>query len=100
VQTDSSGHEDRTLHSSRYTVLCTDKEKQAELVLQEALSKLDGCTALAAAEAEAPVVVIENLTQEAVQRIDRAAGDVAACLAGTGTIMCVFDVVSHNLHIC
>lgn len=96
---DSPDDEARTLHSCRHTVSCTGKEKQAELLLQEALSKLDGCTALAAAEAEAPAVVIDNLTQEAVQRIDRAAGDVAACLAGTGTIMCVFDVVSHNLHV-
>jgi hypothetical protein len=80
-------------------VSCTDKEKQAQQLLQDALSKLDGCTALAAAEADAPVVVIDNLTQEAVHRIDRAASDVAVCLAGTGTIMCVFDVVSHNLHV-
>ena len=99
MHTDSPGDEARTLHSCRHTVSCTGKEKQAGRLLQEALSKLDGCTVLAAAEAEAPIVVIDNLTQEAVQRIDRAVGDVEACLAGTGTIMCVFDVVRHNLHV-
>jgi hypothetical protein len=69
------------------------------VLLQEAQARLDGCTALAAAEVEAPVVTIDNLTQEAVHRIARAAGDVEACLAGTGAIMCVLDVVSHNSHV-
>jgi hypothetical protein len=68
-------------------------------MLQDALSRLDGCTALAAAEADAPIVIIDNLTQEAVDRIDRAVGDVAACLLGTGTARCVLGVVRNNLHV-
>jgi hypothetical protein len=99
MQPDSPGHEARSLNSCPCTVLSTDKQKQAELVLQKALAKLNGCTALAAVEADVPVAVIENLTQEAVQRIDTAAGDVAACLEGTGTITCLVDVVSQKLHV-
>jgi hypothetical protein len=87
-------------HSQSSAAFCADKEKQAELVLQEAMAKLDGCAALAAVEAEVPVAVIDNLTQEAVQRIDMAAGDMATCLTGTGTITCMFDVVSRKFHFC
>ncbi|KDR09106.1 uncharacterized protein LOC110838982 [Zootermopsis nevadensis] len=72
-----------------------DKEQEAELVLREAMAKLDGCTTLAAVEVEVPVAVISNLTSEALQRIDTAAGDMAACLSGTGTITCLFDVVRN-----
>jgi hypothetical protein len=86
-------------HTHASAAFCADKEKQAELVLHEAMAKLDGCTALAAVEVEVPVAVINNLTQEAVQRIDTAAGDIAACLARTGTITCLFDVVSHKFHV-
>jgi hypothetical protein len=41
-------------------------------------------------------VVIENLTQEALHGIDTATVGVAGCLGGTGTIMCLFDVVGHK----
>lgn len=64
------------------------------------MAKLDGCTTLAAVEVEVPVAVISNLTREALQRIDTAAGDMAACLSGTGTITCLFEVVSHKFHVC
>jgi hypothetical protein len=52
--------------------------------------------ALATVEAQEPVAVIQNLTQEALQRIDKAMGGVAACLGDTGTIMCLVNEVGHN----
>jgi hypothetical protein len=60
------------------------------------MAKLEGCMALAAVKAQDPVAVIQNLTQEAMQRIDMAMGDVAACLGDTRTIMCLVNVVGHN----
>jgi hypothetical protein len=51
---------------------------------------------MAAVEAQQPVAVIQNLTQEVVQRIDRTTGDVAACLGATGTITCLANLVGHN----
>jgi hypothetical protein len=84
-------------HSCRFTVFSTDKEKQAQVAIQKALARLDGCTALAVVQAEEPAAVIQNLTQEALQRIDTATGGVAACLGGTGTIMCLIDAVGHKL---
>lgn len=44
-----------------------------------------------------PVAVIENLTQDALQRIDTATGGVEACLRGTGTIMCLLEEVGNKL---
>jgi hypothetical protein len=85
-------------YSYSSAAFCADKQKEAEVVLQEAMAKLDGCTAFAAIEVEVPVAVIENLTQEAVQRIGTAAGDMAACLAGAGSITCLLSVVSHKFH--
>jgi hypothetical protein len=60
------------------------------------MAKLEGCTALAAVEVQQPVAVIHNLTQEGLQRIDTATRGVEACLGGTGTIICLVDVVGQN----
>jgi hypothetical protein len=60
------------------------------------MAKLEVCTALATVEAQKPGAVIQNLTQEALQHIDTATEGVAACLGGTGTIMCLVNVVGHN----
>jgi hypothetical protein len=52
--------------------------------------------ALAVAKAQDPVAVIQNLTQEAQQRIDMAMGGVSACLEDTRSMMCLVNVVGHN----
>ena len=70
-----------------------DKQKRAEKAIKEATAKLDNCVALAALEAGSPIQTIENLTQEAIQRIDTAAGGVANCIAGSETLKCFFEKV-------
>ncbi|KAJ9596849.1 hypothetical protein L9F63_012105 [Diploptera punctata] len=71
-----------------------EKQKQAEEFIKSATAKLDNCVALAALEAGSPIDTIENLTQEAMQRIDTAAGGVANCIQSSQTIKCFFEMAT------
>ncbi|PSN52018.1 hypothetical protein C0J52_06129 [Blattella germanica] len=44
-----------------------------------------------------PVSAIENFTQEAIVRVDAAAGEVANCFYSVNTLQCLFDMVREMM---